>query len=399
MNDNEEIKEERLHRRFFKEYKEKRQKILTGGINCIPFPFERFRKELPGIEKAKNYIITANSKVGKTQIADFLFVLSVINYAFKNRDKVRVKILYFSLEMSIQEKMSQFTCYWLYTFSNGKIRIDTKQLNSLNENNPLSEEVLEILDSREYKEFFDFLEDVIIFDETNRNPYGIFKKCVEFAEANGKITYKTVEFTEKKKGFNKITGEEDTIIVEKTKKVKDRYIPNDPELYVIKIVDHVSLYSTESKMDLRQTIGKASSQDNVVLRNIYGFTCVDVQQQAADKEGNESFKLGRITPSPDGLGENKTTQRDCNVMLGLFSPYKFAKSVNNSNITQWEGYDVFTFKDNLRFLEVCLNRNGSSGVISPLYFDGACNFFKELPLPNDPKLEVYKKMALEAQNN
>lgn len=107
---------------------------------------------------------------GKTQIADFLFVLSVIMYAYNNRDKVRVKILYFSLEMSIQEKMSQWTCFWLYWFSKGRIRIDTKQLNSLNEESPVSEEVLQILESREYQDFFDFLEDTVVFNETDRNP-------------------------------------------------------------------------------------------------------------------------------------------------------------------------------------------------------------------------------------
>ncbi len=110
---------------------------------------------------------------GKTQIADFIFVLSVIMYAYQNKEKIRVKILYFSLEMSIQEKMSQFTCFWLYWFSRGKIRIDTKQLNSLNEESPLAEDILQILESREYQDFFDFLEDTIIFDETNRNPLNV----------------------------------------------------------------------------------------------------------------------------------------------------------------------------------------------------------------------------------
>lgn len=60
---NEEVKEERLHRKFFKEYKQKREHVVAGYVNCIPSPFKRFRKEFPGVERKKNYIVTANSKV------------------------------------------------------------------------------------------------------------------------------------------------------------------------------------------------------------------------------------------------------------------------------------------------------------------------------------------------
>ena len=51
-------------------------------------------------------------------------------------------------------------------------------------------------------------------------------------------------------------------------------------------------------------------------------------------------------------------------------------------------------KGNARFLEVVLNRNGQSNGICPLYFDGATNFFNELPLPSDVTGldKVYKYM-------
>lgn len=385
--------EERLHKKFTREYKKRKENVENGGVNCIPSPLKRFRVHFPGIEKKRNIIVTANSKVGKTQIADYLFVLSPILYAYHNRDKIRLKILYFSLEMSIQEKLGQWTCWWLYNYTKGRIRIDTKILTSVNEEMPLPDEVLELLDSEEYNDFFNFIEDTVVFNETDRNPYGIYKESLNFALANGDVKKKWVNFKAKVDIINPNTGQLETTFVDKQKQVIDRYVPHDPELYVLKVVDHVGLYGTEKGMDIRQTIGKASSQDNVILRNIYGFTNIDIQQQASDKESNEAFKLDRLTPSPDGLGENKTTQRDCNVMLGLFSPWRHAKG-------SWEGYNVVDFKDNIRFLEICLNRHGSSGQVCPLYFDGAVNFFAELPLPNDVAgLEFYKQMAQRAQLN
>ena len=36
---------------------ERRKNAMKGGVNCIPFPFERFRTEIPGIEQ-EQYVPT-----------------------------------------------------------------------------------------------------------------------------------------------------------------------------------------------------------------------------------------------------------------------------------------------------------------------------------------------------
>lgn len=43
----------------------RRERLLSGKINCIPWGLPRFENELPGIEQGKYYLITANSKVGR----------------------------------------------------------------------------------------------------------------------------------------------------------------------------------------------------------------------------------------------------------------------------------------------------------------------------------------------
>ena len=42
---------------------EKRNRAINGLYNCIPFPFKRFRAFLPGTQKGKYIICTANQKV------------------------------------------------------------------------------------------------------------------------------------------------------------------------------------------------------------------------------------------------------------------------------------------------------------------------------------------------
>jgi hypothetical protein len=53
-----------IYNRVYEQIVNRRERLLTGKINCIPWGFPRFEEESPGIEKGKYYLITANSKVG-----------------------------------------------------------------------------------------------------------------------------------------------------------------------------------------------------------------------------------------------------------------------------------------------------------------------------------------------
>lgn len=54
-----------LYERVHNEMINRRERILSGKINCIPWDFSRFEEDIPGIEQKKYYLITANSKVGR----------------------------------------------------------------------------------------------------------------------------------------------------------------------------------------------------------------------------------------------------------------------------------------------------------------------------------------------
>ena len=54
-----------LYNRVYQNLIERRERILNGRINCIPWGLPRFENQLPGIEQGKYYLITANSKIGK----------------------------------------------------------------------------------------------------------------------------------------------------------------------------------------------------------------------------------------------------------------------------------------------------------------------------------------------
>jgi hypothetical protein len=56
---------ENLYDRVYRRIVEKRDRLLSGKINCIPWGFPRFEEELPGIEQGKFYLLSANAKVGE----------------------------------------------------------------------------------------------------------------------------------------------------------------------------------------------------------------------------------------------------------------------------------------------------------------------------------------------
>ena len=52
-----------LFDRVFSDIESRRERILSGKVNCIPWGLPRFEEFNPGIEKAKFYLPTASSKV------------------------------------------------------------------------------------------------------------------------------------------------------------------------------------------------------------------------------------------------------------------------------------------------------------------------------------------------
>ena len=74
----------------------RRDRVMNGLWNCIPLPFPRFKQLLPGFEQGKYIVVTANQKVGKSKLCDYLLVYSIIFFAMEHPE-FKAKILYFTL--------------------------------------------------------------------------------------------------------------------------------------------------------------------------------------------------------------------------------------------------------------------------------------------------------------
>lgn len=218
--------------------KERQQKVLNGGINCIPAPFARFRNEFPGVEPGKLFVVTGATKSSKTQITNYLFVYNTVLYMYHNPGKIRAKIFFFPLEETKEAITLRFMSFLLNYISRGKLSISPTDLKSTDERKPISDEILALMDSEEFNAIYKIYDEIVVFQEA-KHPTGINIIMENYAKAHGTIKYRDLDFEE----VDEITGEKRTV----TKQVFDRYIPDDPDEIVIWVTDHVGLENRRPK--------------------------------------------------------------------------------------------------------------------------------------------------------
>lgn len=353
--------------------KRRRQTILDGGINCIPFKMSRFRADIPGIEAEQYIIFTASTKVGKTQCASDLYLYTAIDYAYEHPEQCDVHILYFPWEESPDRITERYMSHLLFQLDG--YRIPPTDLRSTSSDAPVPEEVLALLESEEYQKRLAFFDKCVEFVTDATTPTQVMRKCEEYALSVGTSDSGNVSFEElwHEKGSDE---EED-----KSSSVQEDYEQADPKLLKMMFIDTLNLVESEDGISLKQSIDRLSRGLLKVARNKYKYNIVAIQQQAAEGDGLEAIKQKKIVPSITMLGDSKYPARDACLVLGLFSPDKFG-------LSQWLGYKVADpdgtgLHGYARFLYVLANRNGEIGGICPMFFDGAVCNFEELPLPDD----------------
>lgn len=342
----------------------------AGGYNSIPFGIPSLDKHVPGIIPGVQYEVTASSGVGKTQLAKFLFVSQPYKFIKEHPETgLKIKILYFALEESVQEFLLTLTCARLK--EKYGIIVQPMHLISMGQYH-ISAELLEKV--RECKEYFAELRECIEVIDYISNPFGIYKYARAYARANGRFYFKSVEVFP--------TEGQDVIF--------DEYRANDPKLIVIGVMDHISLLQSEATLDTNTTWGAMSKFSSEYCRKMltkhYKFAWVNIHQQAADKEKLQFTSSGqnieqKIKPSLDGLGDCKVTARDALVVLGLFSPERY-------QIKKELGYDIGVLQDNYRTLSILKNRFGTPNLECGLYFNGAVNTFRQLPPPDSEEMKA-----------
>lgn len=342
-----------------------RNKIDNGklGLNKgLPHGFNRLVEYIPGIQQSTYYLCGAESSVGKSAFINNSFVFNPIDWwiANKNNTDIKLKIHYYSFEISKEMMLYKAICRKIYL--DYGILLDVNYILSRGKFRISDEHYQLVIDSFDY---FDEMNDILEISDIPQNPTGIWHDSLKYAASVGKG----------------ITNDY---------RLEGDYIPNNPNLYNLIVIDHISLVKKERGFNTKDLIDKLSEY-LIILRNKCNFTPVVVQQ--LNRAGNDPTRLktGKMEPMLSDFKDSGNTIADCNICLSLFSPVRYELETHrNYTIDPAAG----GIGSRYRSLSILKNRDGEADINLGLQFIGEVGHFQELKKAKDMTPADYKSINL-----
>jgi replicative DNA helicase len=346
----------KIFKKIYGTIQKNKQLKREGKVTTITPPFPRLAKVYPGWDKGMYTILTASSGIGKTKFTKFMTVMSVFRF-IKLNPEVKVKVKYFALEETEEDFWLSFLSMLLY--QKYSISISVPELKSKGEHTISDDVEAKVL---ECEKLVDEIEEHVEVIDYIFNGFGIYKHVREFFE-------------------NPAIGSNITKLDKDGKPITIGYKHNFPDTYYFVVVDQINLLIPDTIGGVKQNDWEAMSyfSKEYVLKGFckrYNCVAVILQQQEAAKEKAEYYKgeiiIEKLEPSLDGLGNNKETQRDADLVIGLFAPDRYG-------LKEHRGYDITKLGDRYRSLKFLKDRHyGLANVYVPLQFDGASSTFIEM---------------------
>jgi hypothetical protein len=344
----------------FDKLNEEVTKGLSGRNEGIPMGFDRLNRYI-GIRKSMYFLVGGLTGSGKTSFIDDAFVLNPYDWFIsnKNTNGIKLKIVYRSMERSRTYKMAKWVSRRI--FLDYGVIISINKLLGWTEKMTKDEHDLFLM-QRNYMEQMD---DVITIIDGPENPVGIAKDLKNYALQHGKI--------EQLDEYNKI------------------YIPEDPNVVTIVVIDHIGLLKTTKDLSTKKQVIDKMSDELRYARDFFGYTPVVVSQFNRDISNIMRIKNGDVEPQLDDFKDSATTQEDADVVLALFDPMRY-------KVDDPSGYKLEKLKDEygakyFRSLRIIKNSYGEDDIRIGLGFLGQVGMFKELNRMKDMTDSDYESVV------
>lgn len=329
---------------FWDKLQEQIDRGKQGLNHGIPMQgFDTLSKYICNIQQGRYDAIFAGTGIGKTAFVDDAYVFGAINYVESHPECPHdLEIIYYSLEITPEKKMAKYIAKRIWE--------DYGILTTINEilsigDNKIRPEVSTLIDS--YKEELERIQQKYIRFRTSLNPDYLYKDLMTYYEKRGVFVYNA----------------EKTIILD--------YIPNNPSLITLVVIDHLGLISLGKYSDLKAAIDKAS-KNLVFFRNMCMTSPVVILQINRASEQMNRKEGDYWHPVLSDVKNTSNVSEDCSTAIGLASPFYL-------QIEKCMGYDITKYKDRYRFLKICKNRDGQSNISASMLFIGEYGGYYQLP--------------------
>lgn len=297
----------------------------------------KLEEVVDGVCKETYYLIGAESGVGKSSLMLYSFIYRPL---MDHLEDNKFKISLFSLEMSGRLILAKLLSTYIFE-TYGK-RLSLKQI--------LSAKKGYILDDNSYKiiqeciPWMKKVESILTIYDKSASANSIYSKLLKELEARGRF-----EETENRK----------------------IYIPDDPDLIHLVVIDHIARVFPANGNTLKQEMD-LTSKYLYSLKNRCGITPVVIQQLNRSIQGMDRRKESMIIPLTSDFKDSNSTIEDAEIVLAIFSP-------NKAKLNNHRGYDIKQLGDRFRSIVCLKGRYGEADVEDFIYYDGAINKWVEMP--------------------
>jgi len=323
-----------------KEQIERGKKGLNTGI---PFGgFTTLSNHIKNIQQARYDFIFAGTSVGKTAFVNSTYVFGAINFLEAHPNYIhKLEVIYYSLELTPEEQIAKHIAKLIW--EEHGILTDVDEMLSVG-NTEIPPEVDALIDN--YKEQLEAIQDKYIYFKTSLSPKSLFRDLVNYAEKRGKV----------------IRDAEGNIL---------DYIPNDPTLITLIVIDHIGLINYKDYKTKKEAIDMAS-RHLVFFRNMCRFSPVVISQMNRGSEQMDRREEDNWQPLLSDIKDSGNTAEDANTVIAIASPFYYG-------VQTCLGFDITKYKDRYRLVKILKNRNGKRNLLASFLFIGEIGAYYQLP--------------------
>lgn len=336
--------------------KKNHEDFVQGKINYLPFkPLGKFTQWFPGLMREELTCFTGTPASSKTSLVKKLVIHDGIEWAYRNNKNFHA--IYIGMEESKSQFLYSLLSYQGYVLEG--LQYNIKDFEGIGRTIDIKDiPKIERVEKRVEK-----MLPYITYYTNVYNSYGIWKAVRDFAAKRGKFYYNNqlVSFIDSNNSW-------------------DTYVPDDPDEFVVVIIDHLLLISKQdNEKDQAESIWNTVEYLRRYAANKLRYAVVPIQHQNADSENQESRREQTILPTENGLARNKEVARSYLNLIGIANPNKVNQSSTRPSINVWDGHNLGQFGNYLRTINIIKSRFGESSVHDSIFFGGRTGWFDTIP--------------------